>query len=120
MEDRRKSHRWGRLLRQARLCHGLDQGELAQRAGTTQAAISRIERGLVSPSLNTLDRLFEAMGEALLITSTSIDEPPPGGGNVSIRELRADYERLTPEQRLEQAAELSKVQTELAAGRTRG
>lgn len=112
--------RWGRLLRQARRRHGLDQRTLAGRAGTTQAAISRIERGLVSPSLGTLDRLFEAMEEALLITSISIDEPPPEGGNLTIRELRADFERLTPEQRLEQAATLSKVQTELAAGRTRG
>ena len=31
-------------------------------------------------------------------------------------ELRADYEQLTPSERLEQAAELSKVATQLAMG----
>jgi transcriptional regulator with XRE-family HTH domain len=108
--------RCGRLLRQARRRYGLGQRSLAARAGTTQAAISRIERDEVSPSLTTVNRLFEAMGETLIVGSTSLDAPPPGGGNATVRELRGEYERSTPEQRLAQAAELSRIQTKLAAG----
>ena len=42
------------LLRDARRRHGLTQRQLAARARTSQAAISRIERGLVSPTVGTL------------------------------------------------------------------
>jgi transcriptional regulator with XRE-family HTH domain len=83
--------------------------------GTGQPAISRIERNVVSPSLDTLNRLFEAMGETLAVTPVSLASSVPGGGNQSIAELRADYRDLTPEERLAQAADLSKIATELAA-----
>jgi transcriptional regulator with XRE-family HTH domain len=106
----------GSLVREARRRHGLDQAELARRVGTEQPAISRIERNVVSPSLDTLNRLFEAMGETLSVTPVSLADPVPGGGNQSIAELRADYRSLTAEERLAQAAMLSKVATELAAG----
>jgi transcriptional regulator with XRE-family HTH domain len=55
----------GQLLRETRTRHGLTQGQLAARARTSQAAISRIERGLVSPSVETLRTLLDLMGEAL-------------------------------------------------------
>ena len=41
----------------------MTQRRLALRAGTTQAAISRIERGIVSPTFATLRELMLAMGE---------------------------------------------------------
>ena len=105
----------GLLLREARKRHGLDQSELARRIGTQQPAISRIERDVVSPSLDTLNRLFEAMGETLTVTPISLAAMVPGGGNQSVAELRAEYRDLTSEQRLAQAARLSKMATELAA-----
>jgi hypothetical protein len=55
------------------------------------------------------------MGETLRVSTMSLNEPVPGGSNQSIAELRADY-RSTPEERLAQAAQLSEVATELAAG----
>lgn len=82
----------------------------------TQANVSRIERDKVSPSLSTLNRILEAMGETLTIGSTPLDMPPPGGGNVTMRDLRAAFDELTPEQRLEQAALLSRTASALAAG----
>jgi transcriptional regulator with XRE-family HTH domain len=106
----------GALVREARKRHGLGQAELARRVGTEQPAISRVERNLVSPSLDTLNRLFEAMGETLAVTPVRLVDPVPGGGNQSIAELRADYRNLTAEERLAQAAQLSKIATELAAG----
>jgi transcriptional regulator with XRE-family HTH domain len=102
------------MIKEARRRHGLDQAELAGRLGTSQPAISRIERDQVSPSLETLQRIFEAMGETLRVSTIRLSEPLPGGSNQSIAELRADY-RLTPEERLTQAAQLSEIATELAA-----
>jgi transcriptional regulator with XRE-family HTH domain len=115
MSPSQKTVSCGSLLREARKRHGLDQAELARRVGTGQPAISRIERDVVSPSLDTLNRLLEAMGETLTITPMRLADPPPGGGNQSIAELRADYRDLTAEERLAQAAHLSKIATELAA-----
>ena len=63
----------GQLLREARLRHGLTQRQLAARARTSQAAISRIERGLVSPTVATLAELLDLMGEELELTATPID-----------------------------------------------
>jgi transcriptional regulator with XRE-family HTH domain len=107
--------RCGALLREARHRHGLGQVELARRVGTAQPAISRIERDVGSPTLATLNRILEALGETLILETASLAEPPPGGGNQSIAELRRDYHELSAEQRLEQAAELSQMATELAA-----
>ncbi len=111
--------RCGRFLVAARRRHGLTQHDLAVRAGMTQANISRIERDKVSPSLFTFNRLLEAMGETVQISSVPVDAPPPGGGNVAIRDLRSDFDELTPDQRLEQAALLSRTASELAASRPR-
>ena len=61
------------LLREVRRRHGLTQRQLAARARTSQAAISRIERGLVSPSVETLARLLDLMGEELRLDAEPID-----------------------------------------------
>lgn len=106
--------RCGSLVREARRRHGLDQAELAERLGTSQPAISRIERNQVSPTVETLERMLNAMGETLRVSTFSLAEPAPGGSNQSIAELRADF-RLSPEERLAQAAQLSEIATELAA-----
>lgn len=57
----------GRLIRAARERHGLSQSELAYRALSSQQSISRIERGLVSPSVETLERIATALGEELVL-----------------------------------------------------
>lgn len=111
----RKAVQCGALIRDARHRRGLGQAELAQRLGTSQPAISRIERDQVSPTIETLERILNAMGETLRVSTLPLSEPAPGGSNQSIAELRADY-RLTPEERLAQAAQLSEMATELAAG----
>jgi transcriptional regulator with XRE-family HTH domain len=55
----------GTLLRYARRRAGLTQRELAERANVPQPAIARIERGRVSPRMDTLVPLLEAAGFAL-------------------------------------------------------
>jgi transcriptional regulator with XRE-family HTH domain len=59
----------GDLIRTTRVRHGLSQARLARRAGTQQSAISRLEAGEVSPSVETLELLMRAMGEQLQIAA---------------------------------------------------
>lgn len=53
----------GAQIRARRLANGLTQAQLARRSGSTQAAISRLERGELSPTFQTFERLLAAMGE---------------------------------------------------------
>ncbi|MFV9671821.1 MAG: helix-turn-helix domain-containing protein [Acidimicrobiia bacterium] len=50
------------LIRMARRKAGLTQAVLAERAGTSQAAVSAYESGRRSPSVDTLSRLLAAAG----------------------------------------------------------
>lgn len=50
-----------------RLAHGWSQAELAERVGTKQANISRLESGLANPSVKFLQKVANAFGETLII-----------------------------------------------------
>jgi transcriptional regulator with XRE-family HTH domain len=58
----------GLLLRDGRTRAGLSQRALAQRAGTTQSVVARIEGGQASPTWATLARLIRAAGLELDVT----------------------------------------------------
>ncbi len=60
--------------------------------------------------------LIEAMGETIMLSTMRLSDPVPGGSNQTLRDVLADHRELTPAERLEQAAELSEIATELAAG----
>lgn len=64
----------GEVLRRARKRNGVKQSELARRAGTTQSAISRIENGGRSPTVEYLEKLLGALDEEL-----RLDSGPPSG-----------------------------------------
>jgi DNA-binding XRE family transcriptional regulator len=51
----------------ARVAAGLTQAEVAERAGTTQSAIARLEGGRVSPSVATLQKYAAAVGRRLRV-----------------------------------------------------
>lgn len=55
------------LILASRRAAGLTQTELAHRAGTSQPAIARYERGAASPSVATLDRILRAAGQRLTL-----------------------------------------------------
>ncbi|MGA2929182.1 MAG: helix-turn-helix transcriptional regulator [Solirubrobacteraceae bacterium] len=57
----------GTWVRELRERHGLRQVDLAYRAGTSQQALSRIEQGLVSPTVEMLARLAACCGEELVL-----------------------------------------------------
>lgn len=99
------------LIREARSRHRIGQAALGRRARTSQAQISRIERGEISPSVATLSRLLEVMGERLEMTSAPLPH-----GNRSDADVRADVE-LDPGQRVTHAAALSRALTSIASAR---
>lgn len=53
---------------------GLTQQQLAQRMGTTQPVVARLESGRGRPSMRTLDRLAQATGSRLLISFAPITD----------------------------------------------
>lgn len=54
-------------IQQARVRAGLTQAELADRLGTSQAVVSRWERGRRTPTIATLAKIAEAIGATLVI-----------------------------------------------------
>jgi uncharacterized protein len=81
------------LVRELRLAAGLSQRALARRAGTSQPAVARYERGLAAPSWETLQRLATACGQRLKLTA----EPVPEPHDVELAEL---FLALSPKERL--------------------
>jgi transcriptional regulator with XRE-family HTH domain len=99
----------GELLRAARKRHGLSQTALARRASTTPRQIGRIERGEISPSIGTLDRLLQVMGERLELGAVAAER-----GNLSDVELREAL-ALTRAERVQEAFALSQTLTHVAS-----
>lgn len=58
----------GRQILDLRLARGWTQSDLAKKAGTRQANISRLENGLLNPSLDMLHKVAEALGAELIVT----------------------------------------------------
>ncbi len=98
----------GELVKTTRDELGLSQRELAFRAGTTQAAVSRIESGLVSPSFATLRTLMTSMGREPSVSATPLDA---GFDPVHLRSTRS----RSPEQRLRLAIGWNRLAARLAA-----
>jgi transcriptional regulator with XRE-family HTH domain len=94
------------VLRESRARHGLTQEQLAIRAGTSQAAISRIERGVVSPSMATLERLVSLTGDELSASALPADY---GFDLTFIRDNLA----LTPEERIRNQARFANKMREI-------
>lgn len=65
------AHELGRQIRETREARGWSQTELAHRAGLRQHAVSRLESGDVVPTLTTLERIAEALGIGLSVTSAA-------------------------------------------------
>lgn len=90
------------IVRSARLRSGLSQRRLAKRAGTSQAAISRIERGLEEPTLERLEQILAGLGWRLEATLEPIevhDEEP--------RRLRQE-EHTDPSVRFQSAVNMAR------------
>ena len=96
----------GELVQSTRRRKGVSQRSLAIRAGTTQAAISRIETGRESPSYERFTTLMLVLGERPQLTSEPLElDVDPG-------ELTYGR-RLTLEERLAESASWNLVATQL-------
>jgi transcriptional regulator with XRE-family HTH domain len=98
----------GRLLREAREAQGLSQRRLAVRAGTSQDAISRIERGAEAPTVERFAQLLLAMGLRAELKVEPLESPVPAG------ELAAAAGASAAE-RLREAASWNRAMSQLTA-----
>lgn len=85
------------LIRQARKHRGLTQAELAQRLGTTQSAIGRLESGQLDPRMETVLSAVRACELDLHFSLAAID--------LDHRRLIGDALSLSPSQRLDRLVE---------------
>lgn len=91
------------LLRRVRSAAGLSQRDLAQRASTSQPAIARYERGVATPSWDTLRRLVDACGHHLELSIEIAADPHDV-------ELAARMLKLTPLERLRALPRYARLQ----------
>ena len=66
--------RAGDLVREARRRASLSQRELAERLGTTQSAVARLERGGTEPSFSRVNQAVRACGLELLPQLVAADD----------------------------------------------
>lgn len=106
----------GSVLAQARRQAGLSQRDLAQRAGTSQPAIARLEQGRASPTFATLERLAAAAGFALRVELVPKSPSDPVieayKRDVDRTLLRANLEKSVDE-RIRSLGELQEFGTEV-------
>jgi transcriptional regulator with XRE-family HTH domain len=98
------------LVRKLRVSAGLSQRALAGRAGTSQPAVARYERGAAVPSWETLERLAAACGRRLEISA----EPLPEQHDVELAGLLLG---MTPRQRLQALGQYARLHELARAGK---
>lgn len=91
------------LLRGARSRSGLSQRAMAERAGTAQSVVARIELAAASPTWDTLTKLLGAAGFGVAVAL----EPLPVIGDHMMDDV-ARILLLAPEQRLLELANASR------------
>lgn len=109
------------IVRRIREASKLTQRELAERAGTTQAVVSRIESGDASPSVEMIQRLAHAAGYELRlefvprrVVDPVVEAYKPGVDQT----LLIEQLRKTPQQRLNDLISAARTATEFRrAGR---
>ena len=67
-EETREEFNLARAIIAARIEAGLTQKELAERSGIRQSNISRIENGMCSPTVATLQALAKGLGREIRIS----------------------------------------------------
>lgn len=98
----------GVLVRKMRFAAGLSQRAFAQRGETSQPAIARYERGVATPSWQTLQRLAGACGQRVEVSARAVPEPH----DVELAEMLLG---LTPLERLRALPRYARLR-ELARG----
>jgi transcriptional regulator with XRE-family HTH domain len=92
----------GETIKRARHRSAISQRELARRAGTSQAAISRIENGHEEPTLERIEQILAGLGWRPVI-----DLEPIAEHDAEVRRL-FEAERTDPGGRIAAAISLSR------------
>lgn len=95
-------------LREARRQAGLSQERLAIRAGTSQAAVSRIETGAEEATVERLTQICAGLGLVPSLELGPIAEPDPS----SLQLL--EQLRKSPQTRIEELIKLARFAQEIA------
>jgi len=96
-EELRLPFAFGDAVIKERLRKGWSQAELARRAGTKQANISRIEAGLANPTLHLVQKLCKALDLEIVFNPADIDSGHPGELYVPFRQSVGDVGYEMPE-----------------------
>jgi len=80
-------------LIEARLGAGLTQAQLAERMGTTQSVVARLECGRGNPSTRTLEALARSTGTRLRISFEPVDQFADAGIDELVDQLRKELPR---------------------------
>jgi transcriptional regulator with XRE-family HTH domain len=89
------------IIKSARLHAGLSLRELARRARTSHATLSRYEDGSIEPSFAVVERIVQACGLELRIQLAPPDREE--------RDLAASFLRLSPRERLQSLANVDRL-----------
>lgn len=95
------------LIKELRTQHGLSQRELAYRAGTSQSAIARIERGEEDITWKRLSSILAAMGDRPVLASTRLPH------RYELGDLMRDR-AMSPEARMANGIRFNRFGSEMA------
>ena len=65
--NRNITQRIGKNIAHARKASGRTQAEIAERIGIDTVSLSRIERGVVTPSISTLEKIADELNISILL-----------------------------------------------------
>ncbi len=92
----------GQRIRKRRGDFSLSLRDLAKRTSLTASFLSQIERGVISPSLNSLRKISEALEVPLLYFLSNTSDRPPvvrsnSRGHIDLEDSAVFYQLLTPD-----------------------
>lgn len=97
----------GRIVREVRERRGISRRSLARRAGTSPAAIARLESGEESPSFERFEALLLVMGERPVLGTEPLEH------RFDLDDLAVERERR-PAQRLAHSLSWNRMASEFA------
>ena len=92
----------GQRIRKRRGDYSLSLRDLAKKTSLTASFLSQIERGVISPSLNSLRKISEALDVPLLYFLSDTSERPPvvradSRAHIDLEDSAVNYQLLTPD-----------------------
>ena len=111
-----------RLVQEARQRAYLTQRDMAERVGTSQSAIAKLEQGGTNPTIDTLARCAAAAGFALRVELVPLDTPDPVVERYKLdvdRTLLRENLQRTMDERLRSLGEWQEAGRELEAATRR-